>query len=108
MNPREPEIEGLRCVRNLEELPGNPQEWAISIITPPKASQISHSAMLTQVQATIAVVQQAANLGFQDVWLQPGAEDQAVVDFLSGLPNLRAIFGGPCVLVEMNCDESKL
>jgi hypothetical protein len=35
------------------------------------------------------------------LWLQPGAEDEAVVNYINenGLSD-RAIFGGPCILVE--------
>ena len=35
------------------------------------------------------------------LWLQPGAEDAAVVEFIkeNGLAD-RVIYGGPCILVE--------
>ena len=35
------------------------------------------------------------------LWLQPGAEDASVIDFIkeSGMVD-RVIFGGPCILVD--------
>ena len=40
-------------------------------------------------------------LGIPALWLQPGAEDAAVVEYIkeNGLSE-RVIYGGPCILVE--------
>lgn len=52
-------------------------------------------------QVTLGIVEQAEKLGVRALWLQPGAEDAAVIDFIkkNSLSD-RVIYGGPCILVE--------
>ena len=47
------------------------------------------------------MLQQAMELNIPALWLQPGAEDDAVKNFIrtNGLED-KVIYGGPCILVE--------
>ncbi|KAF8637299.1 hypothetical protein AX16_010829 [Volvariella volvacea WC 439] len=94
VHPKEPELEGLKTLSSISQL-GNPRETSISIITPPKV--------------TLGILQQAKELGVPALWLQPGAEDAAVVEFIkeNGLSD-RVILGGPCILVEGDGIRSSL
>lgn len=56
----------------------------MSIITPPKV--------------TLQVLKRAKELGISKLWLQPGAEDKAVLDYARDA-GLDIIAGGPCILV---------
>lgn len=50
---------------------------------------------------TLGLLQQAKELNIRALWLQPGAEDDDVKNYIyaSGLED-RVIYGGPCILVE--------
>ena len=88
VNPAETIVEGLSSYPNLASLPE--LVHGVSIVTPP--------------QVTEEILKQAAAGGIGHVWIQPGAEPndwQALADQLG----LSAIGGGPCVLVEMRCDD---
>ena len=52
-------------------------------------------------QVTLGILEQAKLLSIPALWLQPGAEDDAVVEYIKeqGLSD-RTIYGGPCILVE--------
>ncbi|KAF8160707.1 CoA-binding protein [Crassisporium funariophilum] len=86
VHPKEKELEGLQTLSSLGGLP-SPKETSISIITPPKV--------------TLGILEQAKGLSIPALWLQPGAEDEAVVEYIkaNGLSD-RVIYGGPCILVE--------
>ncbi|KAF9818137.1 hypothetical protein IEO21_02979 [Rhodonia placenta] len=86
VHPKEDELEGVKAVRALADLP-DPSHTSVSIITNPKI--------------TLGLLEQAKALDIPSVWLQPGAEDETVIQFIkeNGLED-RAIYGGPCVLVE--------
>ncbi|EJF65016.1 NAD(P)-binding protein [Dichomitus squalens LYAD-421 SS1] len=83
---KEDELEGVKTVRSISDLP-SPTETSISIITPPKI--------------TLGVLEQAKALNVPALWLQPGAEDEAVVNYIreNGLES-KVIYGGPCILVQ--------
>jgi len=82
INPREPEVEGLKAYKALAALP-EPVP-AISIITPPAITE--------------QVVRDAAAAGVTHVWMQPGAESVEAVRAAEEL-GLSVIAGGPCLLV---------
>ncbi len=82
VNPRATEIEGLPCASSLGALESH--DHAISVITPPAI--------------TLKIVEEAANLGHERVWMQPGAES-AEVDARAESLGLEYIHGGPCLLV---------
>ncbi|KAJ7095937.1 CoA binding domain-containing protein [Mycena belliarum] len=67
VNLKASEIQGLKCVKALSELP-DPTHTSVSIVVHP--------------EATLDIMQQAKNLGIFALWLQPGAEDDAVVQFI--------------------------
>lgn len=82
VNPREETVEGFPAARALSDVVPPPE--AVSIITPPRVS--------------VLVVEEAASLGIRHVWLQPGAEDEAVLRRAREL-GIEPIAGGPCLLV---------
>ena len=86
VNPHEDQIEGLPCIQNLMDLPLAVK--SLSIITPPPI--------------TLTVVNQAIKKGIQNIWMQPGAENQEAIK--NGLKNnVNIIAHGPCILVELGC-----
>jgi len=86
IHPKEDELEGVSTIRSIADL-SSPTETSISIITPPKV--------------TLGILEQAKALSVPALWLQPGAEDDAVIAYIkeNGLAD-KAIYGGPCILVE--------
>lgn len=82
VHPRESVVEGLPAVRSLREL-REPVDGA-SVIVPP--------------HVTMTVLDDAVAAGVRRLWLQPGAEDDAVIARAKTL-GLELIAGGPCVLV---------
>ncbi|OCB87381.1 mitochondrial carrier [Sanghuangporus baumii] len=81
---KETELEGLSTIKSLDEL-REPLETAVSIVTPPKI--------------TLGILQSSKALNVPVLWLQPGAEDEAVRKYVeeAGLQD-RVVLGGPCVL----------
>lgn len=65
VNPRVPEIEGLRAYPTLADLPELPQ--VVDIVVPPKVTE--------------EIVRQCAELGLSRVWMQPGAESEEALAF---------------------------
>jgi predicted CoA-binding protein len=88
VHPRESEVEGAAAYPSLGDVPDTPQ--AVTIVTPPRVS--------------LAVVEEAARLGVRHIWLQPGAEDEAVLARAAEL-GLSPIAGGPCLLVRLGFRE---
>jgi predicted CoA-binding protein len=88
VNPHAEEVEGLECYPDLKSLPEKVD--GVSIITPPEVTE--------------KVIQQAADLGITNVWMQPGAEsDQAIR--LAEQAGMNVIAGGPCLLVVLGFRE---
>jgi predicted CoA-binding protein len=52
-------------------------------------------------QITRGLLEQAKALGVPSLWLQPGAADDEIAEYIkeTGLED-RVIYGGPCVLLE--------
>ncbi len=88
VNPKDGLIEGLPAYRTLSELPGSAR--AISIITPPPVTE--------------RIVEEAAELGIDHLWMQPGAESPRALA-LAEEAGLEVIAGGPCVLVVLGYRE---
>lgn len=90
VHPKQTEIEGIE-VKQLstiaEENKDNLHTVGVSIVTPPNVS--------------LKVLKEAKDLGFSNLWLQPGAESKEVLDFATE-QGLEVIAGGPCVLVELS------
>jgi len=90
INPRAPEVEGLKAYPSLAALP-RPVP-AISVITPPAATE--------------QVVKEAHAAGVRHVWMQPGAESDEAVRTAEAL-GMNVIAGGPCLLVVMGYREGR-
>jgi predicted CoA-binding protein len=88
INPRAPEVEGLKAYASLADLPK--RVAAISVITPPAATE--------------QVVRQAQAAGVRHVWMQPGAESDQAIQAAEAL-GMSVIAGGPCLLVVMGYRE---
>ena len=88
VHPREAEIEGLACVRDLASLPR--KVHGLSIITPPPVTE--------------KLVGEAAKKGIRRLWMQPGAESAAAIANAEAL-GLSVIAGGPCLLVALHFRE---
>jgi predicted CoA-binding protein len=88
VNPKAPEVEGLRAYPSLAALP-EPVP-AISVITPPAATE--------------QVVREAHTAGVKHVWMQPGAESEEAIRTAEAL-GMNVIAGGPCLLVVMGYQE---
>lgn len=88
VNPNEEQIEGLKAVKSIADLPAHVQ--SISIITPPKV--------------TDQIVDAAITKGIQNIWMQPGAESEDAIKKCEK-NNINVIFGGPCLLVTLGFKE---
>jgi predicted CoA-binding protein len=88
VNPKADEIEGLKVYPDLASLPEKPH--GVSIITPPKVTR--------------EIVKQAADLGIEHLWMQPGAEYDGVVEDAETL-GVNVIAGDACALVTMGYRE---
>ncbi|MEX1208065.1 MAG: CoA-binding protein [Acidimicrobiia bacterium] len=82
VNPYRDEVDGDPCWRSLADLPEVPT--IVDIVVPPAR--------------TLTVLQECLDLGLMNVWVQPGAGDQAVREFVeaNGFNGLV----GPCIMVE--------
>jgi len=67
VNPYRDEIDGDPCWRSLADLPEQPT--IVDFVVPPKR--------------TLGVLEQCLELGLKRVWIQPGAADAAVRDFVA-------------------------
>ncbi|KAH8107685.1 NAD-P-binding protein [Cristinia sonorae] len=86
VHPKEDELEGVATIRALTGLP-KPTETSVSIITPGKI--------------TLGLLEQAKALSIPALWLQPGAEDASVIQYIQDNDlSDKVIYGGPCILVE--------
>ena len=82
VNPNEDEIEGIACVKSVEELP--PEVVSISMITPPAVTE--------------QLVPRAIAHGIKNIWMQPGAESPVAVAFCHE-KGINVIADGSCLLV---------
>ncbi len=90
VNPRAGQIEGLDAFASLAALPTRPH--GLSIVTPPVVSE--------------QVVEEAARLGIQHLWMQPGAESDRAVARAAEL-GLQLVAGGPCILLVLGYREQE-
>ena len=90
VNPREAEIEGLKCYPDLASLPM--PVHGVSVITPPQIAE--------------SIVEQARAIGVKHLWFQPGAESEPAVA-RANLLGLNVISGGPCILVVFGYHEPR-
>lgn len=88
VNPKATEVEGADCFKDLASI--DEAVHGVSIITPPSV--------------TAKVVEEAARLGIEHVWMQPGAESDEAIERAEAL-GLNVIAGGPCLLVVLGFRE---
>jgi predicted CoA-binding protein len=88
VNPTAAQVEGLAAYPELRALPA--AVHGVSIVTPPGV--------------TGEVLEQAAEMGIQHFWLQPGAESAPVLRRAAAL-GVNVIAGGPCLLVVLGYRE---
>ncbi len=84
VNPATSEIGGERCYASLADLPEGVEQ--IVVVVPPASTE--------------KVVQQAASEGIRRVWMQPGAESTAAVEYCRdhGID----VVSGRCILMYMD------
>ncbi len=82
VNVNADDIEGLKCVKSLEELPKN-VELLVFVIPPDQGLQ---------------EVQKAVELGFNRFWFQPGAGSKDIENFLKSRDIQYTM--GKCIMVE--------
>ncbi|KAJ7069931.1 NAD-P-binding protein, partial [Mycena amicta] len=68
VNPFVSTSEGISCLNSLADLP-DPAHTSVSVITQPSVS--------------LSILQQATALGVPMVWLQPGAQDAALLAYIA-------------------------
>ena len=88
VNPNTEKVESFETFPNLAALPQ--AVHGISVITKPDVTE--------------SVVEDAAELGIQHIWMQPGAESGKAVERAEEL-GMNVIAGGPCVLVTLRYRE---
>lgn len=88
VNPNEEKIEELEVIKSVRELPDIVK--SISIITPPNVTE--------------KVVDEAIAKGIENIWMQPGAENEKSIEKCKQ-HNINVIAGGPCVLVTLRFKE---
>jgi hypothetical protein len=66
VNPNRKTVDGDECYTNLAALPERPD--IIDVVVPPETG--------------LDVAREAVSLGYQNLWLQPGAEGRALEEFL--------------------------
>jgi len=82
VNPNADEILGDKCYARLESLPEIPQ--VVDLVVPP--------------EVTNEAVKVCKKLGIRKVWMQPGSESRAALDFCK--ENDIEVVYGVCVMVE--------
>jgi predicted CoA-binding protein len=88
VNPNEAEIEGVACVKSVQDLP--PEVKSLSMITPPAVTE--------------QIVPLAIARGIENIWMQPGAESPAAVA-LCREKGVNVIADGSCLLVVLGYHE---
>lgn len=84
INPKATTIEGVPALKGLEELKAQTNVDLLVYVIPPKL--------------TLESLRQAKELGYKKVWLQPGAADAAVAEYLD-MHDFQYIIGA-CTMVE--------
>lgn len=82
VNPRRPTVDGDQAFPDLASLPEQPT--IVNVVVPPNQ--------------TLRVLQQMVALGYDNVWIQPGAADEAVRDFAAA-NGMNSLIDA-CIMVE--------
>lgn len=84
VNPKRDTIQGDTAYDTLHDLPQVPD--VVSVITPPEVSR--------------EVLNEARGLNIKNIWFQPGAEDQLIIDIAAKSVNINIIHS-QCLLVAL-------
>ena len=87
VNPNRSRVDGDRAYPSLEELPDAPS--IVNIVVPPSV--------------TMLVLVESLDLGFMNVWLQPGAESPQTIAFLQ--ENDFNYLANACIMVQSRFTE---
>jgi predicted CoA-binding protein len=90
VNPRRSEVEGRPCYKTISDIPYSVD--VVDIVTPPSVTE--------------GILKECLRKGIKRVWLQPGAESQAAIDFCHD--NGMKIIHGICVMLESLKKEETL
>ena len=82
VNPSRDTVDGDQAYASLDSLPVEPT--IVNIVVPP--------------QATLGVLQKARELGYRNVWVQPGAESPEVMSYLTS--NDFNYLANSCIMVQ--------
>lgn len=82
VNPQRDTVEGEKAYATVDDLPGTPD--IVDFVVPPRF--------------TLHVLKQCLELGYMNVWIQPGAESPEVLEFLD--QNDFNYLAGACIMVE--------
>ncbi|MBK8100103.1 MAG: CoA-binding protein [Planctomycetes bacterium] len=88
INPKQTEVEGLRCFPSLAA--ATPKPRSVSVVAPPAAAA--------------GIVADAIAAGVRGLWFQPGAEEAAAIA-AARAAGLTVIADGACVLVVLGYRE---
>ncbi len=88
VNPNSKEVEFLATFPDLASLP----------------QPVHGVSVITKADVTESIVEQAAELGIKNIWMQPGAESEKAVKRAEQL-GINVIAGGPCALVTLRYRE---
>ncbi|MFN3550735.1 MAG: CoA-binding protein [Endomicrobiia bacterium] len=84
VNPNIKEIDGIKCYPNIKDLPIVVD--VVDLVTPPEVS--------------LEIVKQCLEKGIKMVWLQPGAENEEVINFCK--KNGIKIIHNTCIMMTNN------
>ena len=82
VNPNRQTVDGDRAYPTIQSLPNSPD--IVNLAVPPEAS--------------LAVAQECLRIGMMDIWLQPGAENNIVLNYLQ--ENGFNYVAGACIMVK--------
>ena len=82
VNPNRETVDGDRAYPTIQSLPNSPD--IVNLAVPPEAS--------------LAVAQECLRIGMMDIWLQPGAENNIVLNYLQ--ENGFNYVAGACIMVK--------
>lgn len=83
VNPGRDTVDGDPAYRSLADIAESPS--IVDIVVPPAVA--------------LSVLHECSQLGLRNVWVQPGAEDDAVLEYL-GEGDFSYVAGGRCIMVE--------
>lgn len=82
VNPKTDKIDSDICYPNIASLPSIPQA----------------AVFITQPEVTETIIRECVQAGVQNIWLQPGAESDAAIEYCK-TQNINLVAGGPCIMV---------